>query len=100
MKIADKMNDSIKAGKTFFSFEFFPPRTAEVNPTTCFCDVLSLPDQCRVPAHGSRLARLGVDWLRAFVLRQPNAAASSCCRIIKYQAGFIHLDVEGRGVHW
>ncbi|EIE19820.1 methylenetetrahydrofolate reduct [Coccomyxa subellipsoidea C-169] len=29
MKIVDKMNESIKAGKTFFSFEFFPPRTDE-----------------------------------------------------------------------
>ena len=34
MKIVDKMNESIKAGKTFFSFEFFPPRTDEV--TICF----------------------------------------------------------------
>lgn len=31
MKVADKMNASIKAGKTFFSFEFFPPRTDEVS---------------------------------------------------------------------
>ena len=30
MKVVDKMNESIKAGKTFFSFEFFPPRTDEV----------------------------------------------------------------------
>ncbi|CAL5228752.1 g11938 [Coccomyxa viridis] len=29
MKVVDKMNESIKAGKTFFSFEFFPPRTDE-----------------------------------------------------------------------
>ena len=30
MKIIDKMNASIKEGKPFFSFEFFPPRTEEV----------------------------------------------------------------------
>ena len=30
MKVVDKMNESIKAGRTFFSFEFFPPRTDEV----------------------------------------------------------------------
>ncbi len=30
MKVVDKMNESIKAGITFFSFEFFPPRTDEV----------------------------------------------------------------------
>ncbi|KAK9842600.1 hypothetical protein WJX81_008347 [Elliptochloris bilobata] len=29
MKIIDKMNASIKEGKPFFSFEFFPPRTEE-----------------------------------------------------------------------
>ncbi|KAK9819788.1 hypothetical protein WJX72_002386 [[Myrmecia] bisecta] len=29
MKISDKMNQSIRDGKTFFSFEFFPPRTDE-----------------------------------------------------------------------
>ncbi|KAK9806544.1 hypothetical protein WJX73_009540 [Symbiochloris irregularis] len=29
MKVVDKMNASIKAGTTFFSFEFFPPRTDE-----------------------------------------------------------------------
>lgn len=34
MKIVDKMNESIKAGKTFFSFEFFPPRTDEVGPNS------------------------------------------------------------------
>ncbi len=33
MKIIDKMNASIKEGKPFFSFEFFPPRTEEVR---CF----------------------------------------------------------------
>ena len=31
MKVVDKMNESIKAGRTFFSFEFFPPRTEEVS---------------------------------------------------------------------
>jgi methylenetetrahydrofolate reductase (NADPH) len=31
MKIIDKINASIKDGKTFFSFEFFPPRTEEVS---------------------------------------------------------------------
>ena len=30
MKIIDKMNASIKEGRPFFSFEFFPPRTEEV----------------------------------------------------------------------
>jgi len=29
MKISEKMNAAIAAGKTFFSFEFFPPRTDE-----------------------------------------------------------------------
>lgn len=29
MKIIDKINKSIADGKTFFSFEFFPPRTDE-----------------------------------------------------------------------
>mmetsp|Transcript_44827 Transcript_44827/g.114603 ORF Transcript_44827/g.114603 Transcript_44827/m.114603 type:complete len:601 (+) Transcript_44827:95-1897(+) len=29
MKISEKMNASIAAGKTFFSFEYFPPRTDE-----------------------------------------------------------------------
>ncbi len=32
MKVIDKMNASIKEGKPFFSFEFFPPRTEEVWP--------------------------------------------------------------------
>ena len=31
MKVVDKMNGSISEGKTFFSFEFFPPRTDEVS---------------------------------------------------------------------
>jgi len=30
MKIIDKMQQQIDNGKTFFSFEFFPPRTDEV----------------------------------------------------------------------
>lgn len=30
MKIVDKINANIKEGKTFFSFEYFPPRTEEV----------------------------------------------------------------------
>ncbi len=30
MKIIDKINASIAAKETFFSFEFFPPRTEEV----------------------------------------------------------------------
>ena len=30
MKISEKMAASIAAGKTFFSFEFFPPCTDEV----------------------------------------------------------------------
>jgi 5,10-methylenetetrahydrofolate reductase len=30
MKIVDKINDSVKDGRTFFSFEYFPPRTEEV----------------------------------------------------------------------
>ena len=34
MKLIDKMNESIKTSKTFFSFEFFPPRTDEVRPQT------------------------------------------------------------------
>lgn len=33
MKVVDKMNVAQKAGETFFSFEFFPPRTEEVSPT-------------------------------------------------------------------
>ena len=31
MKVVDKMNAAQKAGETFFSFEFFPPRTEEVS---------------------------------------------------------------------
>ena len=31
MKVVDKMSASIREGKTFFSFEFFPPRTDEVS---------------------------------------------------------------------
>ena len=30
MKIIDKMQQQMADGKTFFSFEFFPPRTDEV----------------------------------------------------------------------
>jgi 5,10-methylenetetrahydrofolate reductase len=30
MKIIDKIQERVKDGKTFFSFEFFPPRTEEV----------------------------------------------------------------------
>lgn len=30
MKIIDKINQKLKEGKTFYSFEFFPPRTEEV----------------------------------------------------------------------
>jgi methylenetetrahydrofolate reductase (NADPH) len=30
MKVIDKINERIADGKTFFSFEFFPPRTEEV----------------------------------------------------------------------
>lgn len=29
MKIVDKINQAISDGRTFFSFEFFPPRTEE-----------------------------------------------------------------------
>lgn len=38
MKIIDKINASIKEGKTFFSFEFFPPSEccwAAVGPALC-----------------------------------------------------------------
>lgn len=31
MKIISKMRKSIEEGKTFYSFEFFPPRTEEVS---------------------------------------------------------------------
>lgn len=31
MKVVDKMNAAQKAGETFFSFEFFPPRTEEAS---------------------------------------------------------------------
>ena len=31
MKIKDKMLKSMEEGKTFYSFEFFPPRTEEVS---------------------------------------------------------------------
>jgi hypothetical protein len=34
MKIVDKINDAVKEGRTFFSFEFFPPRTEEVGCCT------------------------------------------------------------------
>ena len=46
MKIVDKMNESIKAGRPFFSFEFFPPRTEEVGLhqstliISCYCITL------------------------------------------------------------
>lgn len=30
MKVVDKMNAAIKSKETFYSFEFFPPRTDEV----------------------------------------------------------------------
>ena len=30
MKIIDKVNEKLKKGEPFFSFEFFPPRTEEV----------------------------------------------------------------------
>jgi methylenetetrahydrofolate reductase (NADPH) len=33
MKIIDKMQQSMDKGQTFFSFEFFPPRTEEVRVT-------------------------------------------------------------------
>jgi len=29
MKIVDKINEKIAAGETFFSFEYFPPKTEE-----------------------------------------------------------------------
>ena len=32
MKIVDKIKASMDAGETFFSFEYFPPRTEEVYP--------------------------------------------------------------------
>ncbi|PNH04186.1 Methylenetetrahydrofolate reductase 1 [Tetrabaena socialis] len=32
MKLIDKVNQKLKEGKTFFSFEFFPPRTEERRP--------------------------------------------------------------------
>jgi 5,10-methylenetetrahydrofolate reductase len=39
-KIIDRINEKIKRGETFFSFEFFPPRTEEVRlcagPPGCF----------------------------------------------------------------
>jgi hypothetical protein len=31
MKVVDKMKASMADGKTFFSFEYFPPRTEEVS---------------------------------------------------------------------
>ena len=31
MKIVDKINAAIAAKQTFFSFEYFPPRTEEVS---------------------------------------------------------------------
>lgn len=35
MKVIDKINQHIQDGKTFYSFEFFPPRTEEVRPLRC-----------------------------------------------------------------
>ena len=33
MKLIDKINEKMKKGETFFSFEYFPPRTEEVRTT-------------------------------------------------------------------
>jgi 5,10-methylenetetrahydrofolate reductase len=40
MKIADKMREAAASGKPFFSFEFFPPRTDEVQACCFVNDVL------------------------------------------------------------
>ena len=54
MKIIDKMNASIKEGRPFFSFEFFPPRTEEVwkqhNVFHCRFDV-----SCPLSQHSTAL---------------------------------------------
>ena len=50
MKVVDKMNAAQKAGETFFSFEFFPPRTEEVS-STVRCIRSELCAICR--EHGS-----------------------------------------------
>jgi hypothetical protein len=39
MKIVDKINAAIAAKQTFFSFEYFPPRTEEVSRrAACVCN--------------------------------------------------------------
>ena len=54
MKIVDKINASVAAGKTFFSFEFFPPRTEEVRCSSQLC-VLANNDavSCRLCSRGA-----------------------------------------------
>ena len=79
MKIADKMNDSIKTGKTFFSFEFFPPRTDEVrvNPAE-YCGVLSMLHQCRTAQAGWRVLASGL------LLRVCCCCCCSLCLVLIY----------------
>jgi 5,10-methylenetetrahydrofolate reductase len=36
MKITDKLAKAEREGRPFWSFEFFPPRTAQVSPSTDF----------------------------------------------------------------
>ena len=56
MKIVDKINAAIAAKQTFFSFEYFPPRTEEVREggNRACGRAASMP--CRVGAAGAPTA--------------------------------------------
>lgn len=41
MKIIDKINANVKEGKTFFSFEFFPPRACVLCAACCVMTALA-----------------------------------------------------------
>lgn len=52
MKIVDKINTNVKEGKTFFSFEYFPPRTEEVAaPLVDYCNKSFVPTRQLTAVH-------------------------------------------------
>jgi len=69
MKIIDRINEKVAKGEPFFSFEYFPPRTAEVGAIGGGCWANR---KQRTPSHwrgapGSLIGAAGLWWPRDYI---------------------------------
>ena len=83
MRISDKIQAAIDAKETFFSFEYFPPRTEEVRGTRTFGrdDELKSRDRERGPSIRETIAQKGKsgDWPS---IENASATPSSCLLLL------------------